>query len=283
MGSPSVTQTERGRRRQDGEGPRRWETCHKPLKSPQQCLPIGEWDLINRSITWWHPHVGGSLVNYVCGWHNTQSKPHMSQANIIQQLERSRFPWAFWNVTYYKGLEQRTGTQDHLASPKRERSNTKTFWQNTVNHPAHQENNSQPSLEILMEPTVCIRLLLKGNRGQDLWSLACARGRGTALEKVQPSECSVSSLQLGATDACLKKSGGSFSWEVSIQGTVLRWHPIETCSLQLPQPRALQVSRHGWPGYWAHASLLIFKLVQFLPSRLGVGYEWWGMGNICGD
>lgn len=124
-----------------------------------------------------------------------------------------------------------------------------------------------------MEPTVCIRLLLKGNRGQDLWSLACARGRGTALEKVQPSECSASSLQLGATDAYLKKSGGGFSWEVSIQGTVLQWHPIETCSLQLPQPRALQVSRHGWTGYRAHASLLIFKLIQFLPSRLGVGYK----------
>ena len=40
-----------------------------------------------------------------------------------------------------------------------------------------------------------------------------------ALEKVQPSECS--SLQLGATDACLNKSGRSFNWEASIHGTVL--------------------------------------------------------------
>ena len=32
---------------------------------------------------------------------------------------------------------------------------------------------------------------------------------GKALEKVQPSECSESSLQLGATDACLKRQVGA--------------------------------------------------------------------------
>ena len=124
-----------------------------------------------------------------------------------------------------------------------------------------------------MEPAVCRRHLLKGSRGQDLWSLACARGRGEGSGESAAIWMFWVFSAAWSYWCMLETSGGSFSWEVSIQGTVLQWHLIETYSLQLPQPRALQVSWHGWPAYQAHASLLIFKLVQFLPSRLGVGYK----------